>query len=57
MYSREGGRPSATPDVSSAFCPKDPAEQEAVKEFMEAVSWENEPVDRFMELADGPSKE
>lgn len=57
MYWREGSQPSATPDVSSASCPKDPAKQEAFKEFMEDVPWENEPIDRFMELADGPSKE
>lgn len=57
MYWHEGGHPNAPPDVSSASCPKDAVQQKAVKEFMEAVSWENEPINRLMELVDRPSKD
>lgn len=57
MYWHEDGHPNVPPDVSSASYPKDAVQQKVVKEFMEAVSWENEPINRMMELVDRPSKE
>ena len=57
MYWHEDGHPNNDPDVSAESCPKDPAKLEAVKKFVNEVSWENEPIGKLMALSDRGSKE
>ena len=56
MYWYENGHSTDTPSVSAGSCPKNPAQLEAVKEFIKEVSWENEPIGKLMELSDRKSK-
>lgn len=57
MYWYEDGHPYDEPDVSADSRPKNPAQLEAVKEFIKEVSWKNEPISKLMGLSDGASRE
>ena len=57
MYWHEDGHPNNDADVSAESCPKDPTKLEAVKKFIQEVSWENEPIGKLMALSDRESKE
>ena len=57
MYWYEDGHPNDGADVSAQSRPENPAQLEAVKEFIKEVSWENEPIGKLMALSDGLSRE
>ncbi len=57
MYWHENGHPGEPAYVSADANPKDPAQLQAVKEFIKEVSWENEPIGKLMALSDRKSKE
>ena len=56
MYWYENGHSADTPTLSADSSPKNPAQLEAVKEFIKEVSWGNEPIGKLMELSDRKSK-
>ena len=57
MYWYEEGHTNKAPVISAASCPKDPAQLEAVKDFIKEISWENEPIGKLMEICDRESKQ